>query len=610
MLRKYWMIVSIFVGLLYLWMTHVNVASVSHTQKNSATFTFLLDSKIPQTIKLHLKAGTYNFTNLICENASISFDTQARAWFERSGEEINVALKRGENRCSATAQNYYTAFEPIVAVKLGYIDFFVLFILLGTPILFLLYRLFIMLLDLFKFNPSTLSPPTNINMWDASKIVLWIIALGIVIRVLYFHRFGAWIFQHDWHGHIEMIKYMATHWSLPVPDTGLEFPQQPLYYLLTAPIFALLMWIGLSEEFAIFILGYISLFSSIVFLIYAYRFFRVMELSPFGIRVGMAFLAFTPSFIYTGARINNDALVMGLAAMALYYIVRAYKDGFKSYFYASLITVSLLFMTKVSTAGFELLLFATLIIAYLYAQKEQKILIAQRIWYFVWIGGALLGLTLLRLYLPTEEGVYFHMVNSSGAFPKQILPPLESDYFASFHFLSLIEASQSYVFGADAVRFSLPTYQYGTMFFGEFDYGWLRERVSSLQITMQAIYLIGVVFLVGGVVGYLRSIVRSGFELLLVLLATLNGLLIVKFIVDYPSVCNSDFRYLVPSFVLIGFFIAKGFESIMQYKLATKIAILAVNSIVILEILFMIRLMTDAIGIKEALTYIEKIIAL
>ena len=118
------------------------------------------------------------------------------------------------------------------------------------------------------------------------------------------------LFQHDWHGHIEMIKYFAHTWSIPLPGKGLEFPQQPLYYYITAGIYSFATSYGFNDAKSLEMIGYFSFLCSVIFLIYGYKFINLLTNNREVKTIAMVFLALTPSLVYLSARINNDALVM------------------------------------------------------------------------------------------------------------------------------------------------------------------------------------------------------------------------------------------------------------------------------------------------------------
>ncbi|MCH9741029.1 MAG: glycosyltransferase family 39 protein [Epsilonproteobacteria bacterium] len=421
--------------------------------------------------------------------------------------------------------------------------------------------------------------------------LIWIVLiLGVLIRILYFQKFGIMLFQHDWHGHIELIKYMAENRDIPaIPNKGWEYPQQSLYYIITATLYAVSSSWGFSEQEALYGLGYFSLFCSFIFLIYGYRLLQLLTSSRWVQTVSMTFLALTPSLVYMSARINNDVLVMALSSMALFYTVRSYQHGFQKGFYIALLSVSLLFLTKVSSASIELFLFALLLISYFQVKQSELKLLKKQLFIYGLVGVFLLSMTLWRLYVPLEES--FYMVNSTE-FPKQTLEVLDSSYFGTFHFYDLITAGQSHVFGEDSVRHSFLTYQYGTMFFGEFDYAFFWNKTEFLPIVMQGMLLFGLLYIMG-FIGYLihffkeKMVNKILFGVLLI-----NLMLILKFIFSYPSVCNTDFRYFVSSFIIFALVFAQGLYYLSSYyKIIRDVFTMLVVGLVLIELLFFYGLM-------------------
>ena len=591
------MLFSVLLGLLYAYLTHISITDIQMT-RTSAPFTFHIHSKLKQHVKLHIAAGNRKIHSVACNGVKTVSAFKKMQWFEKPEEEFSVLLHTGDNLCKVKLFNAFGASLPMVKQKITYVDYGMLFLLLGLPFFTLIYRLLIYLLDRITVlkGAGNFSPGEHRTVTDKAeiswhlKLLYGILFAGVLIRILYFNRFGIMTFQHDWQGHIAFIKYIAEHWTLPLPSKGLEYPQQPLYYWITAGLYTLFTQFGLSEQDALYGLGFFSLFCSMVFLYYSYR--LIMLLSQNGwVRVAaMVFVSLTPSVVYMSARINNDVLVMALSAFALYYVVKSYQCGFKRGFYAALSGVSLLFLTKLSAAPMELLLFVLLLIAYVKAEEESSSLaVSKSLYLFGLVGMFLLGFTLLRVYLPIEGT--FHMVNSSGHFPGQTIQALDTGYFGTFHIGTLVQAGQSHVFGIDAIRFSFPTYQYGTMFFGEFDYAWFIKKSPYLHYVMQAVLAFGLIFVLGLIFFMLRLYRHSLLENLLFATVVLNLLLILKFMFDYPSICNTDFRYFVGSFPLIAFLFAKGLEPIFDIRFLGKILSVWLGILAVSEILFFIFLL-------------------
>jgi hypothetical protein len=525
-------------GLFYLKIIEVSI--------ENGTPNIVIESKIPQNAIFYMETE-YKRSSLICNDTPIKIDiTKKHDYFYRGEEQITLHLNRGENICKG---KYINGFKR----KISIVDLIILTILLGTPLLTLTFYLLIYLLNMVK----GIKPP-NIESITTPKWIFLIILLGVGVRVAYFNRYGVMLFQHDWQGHIDLIKYVASNHAMPnILNKGWEYPQQPLYYLITGTIYNLLEGLNFSHKEIIHHLGYFSLLCSAIFLYYGYKIFELLTQSRWVVTMGTLFLALTPSLVYMSARINNDVLVMGLGAMALYYTLKGYQNSFERYFYTALTTVTLLFLTKLSTAPMEILLFLLLSLSYIQTREKKFLFI------FSVVGLVVLSWTLWRLYTPLTGSLY--MVNSAE-FPKQTIENLNGDYLLSLHLFELIQQGYSHVFGVDAIRYSLPTYQYGTMLFGEFNYKYFIDRDKLLLPIMQFILIFGTLYIVGLFSYILHIFKESRINQIIFGIFLLNLIVILKFIFEYPSVCNSDFRYFVGSFIIVGLIFSQGLEYISKYN--------------------------------------------
>jgi hypothetical protein len=154
----------------------------------------------------------------------------------------------------------------------------------------------------------------------------------------------------------------------------------------------------------------------------------------------------------------------------------------------------------------------------------------------------------------------------------------------------LLQAGSSYVFGEDSIRYSFLTYQYGTMFFGEFDYSYFLQRSQPLQFVMQAVLFLGLLYLLGFLIFIWNLNKVSRLQLLLFTTFLLNFLLILKFIFTYPAICNTDFRYFVTSFPLIAWFMAHGLFLLKKGEVVKKAINLWLLFLFLSEILYFVLL--------------------
>ncbi len=588
--KTFLLLLSIFLGLLYIFFIHLHFDIPKKSTHGVNTFSFNVYASMEQNVKLHMAGKNFKLRSLECSGQKTTLPFKKMIWLEKPSEEVKVLLHRGENSCKVSFYKAQGKYLPTIEQKITYVDYVVLFVLLLLPLCYLLFVIFIGILDYiksFQVSRTKSSHSTEVlddlpcdNSLKYLRLLPYIvIALGMVIRIVYFEKFGVMTFQHDWHGHVEFIKYIAENYSLPLPSKGLEYPQQPLYYLLTGGLYSLFTHFGLNDKETLHILGYFSLLCSFVFLYYAYKFLAELKQSIFVQTVAMLFVSLTPSIVYISARINNDVLVMALSTFSLYYIVKSYRASFSKYFYTALLAVTLLFLSKISAAPFEILFFVLLLNVYLRKRKVKR-----ELFVFATLGLFVLGFTLLRVYLPVEDTLHF--VNSSSHYPKQSIKTMGLQYFASFNIATLIEAGQSYVFGVDAIRHSFLTYQYGTMLFGEFNYTWFVNKSPYLHVVMQSMSILALVFVLG-FLSFILYIYKATFlEKMLFSTFVLNFLLILKFMTEYTVVCNTDFRYFVLSFVLLAFFFAKGLEPLHKMKFVRHVLHVWLVLLVVSEILF------------------------
>ncbi len=559
-MKKFKIILILFIlGLLYIKAISVNISF----KKNGS---FIIYSYIPQTINLHIKTE-YKKSKLWCNGKSIEINNNKKHdYFYRGEEEVTLHLNMGENSCRG---DYI---DKNIKQKPNFIDFITISILIILPITLLLFNLLIYFLDKIDLDFKE----SKREIYSSPKLIFLIVFIGILIRILYFNKYGIMLFQHDWHGHIDLIKYLSQNYALPyMPNRGWEYPQQPLYYIISAILYKIFLYIGYSSKEALhYGVGSFALISSSLFLIFSAELLNYLTSKSWVKVVAMLFLSFTPSLVYMSARVNNDTLVLSLSVMALYFIVQSYREDFKKGFYPALTVTTLLFLTKLSTASIELFLFTLLIITYIKRKAIKRELLI-----FSLIGVFILSWTLWHLYTPLNGG--FYMVNSAK-FPKQTIEHLDSGYFLSFHISNLISQGYSFVFGDNSVRYSLPTYQYGTMFFGEFDYRYFLNRTPYLLDIMRAILISGLIYIVG-LFSYIAHIKRENLLNRLIFgVVVINLILILKFIISYPSICNSDFRYFVGSFTIIGYIFAQGLYYISNYHKYIKYI---VNSFLLLLII-------------------------
>jgi hypothetical protein len=198
-------------------------------------------------------------------------------------------------------------------------------------------------------------------------IVAVIAACHFILAVIF--SFGPIYEGPDEMEHYRFIRYLAANGALPPPDGQPygQYHQAPLYYMLLAPLAALVpddkqpdeiasplnpyrgyrfdldgndnknVYIHTSDEafpfsdksaLAIHVLRLTSPFLGAITVLLSFRIFRLLwPQQPDLQLIGLSLVAFWPSLIYIFSVLNNDSLAIPLSTAALYLALRQQRDG-------------------------------------------------------------------------------------------------------------------------------------------------------------------------------------------------------------------------------------------------------------------------------------------
>lgn len=560
----------------------------SHTSFGNQNYTFqcLLMSKIDQNARVGI-AFDEELHALKVNNKRIGLHAlkdqygQAHLKDWERGYPFVVPLHEGVNIVQIDGSDRGGRFGLKMSQGMGYSDYLILFLFGLAPMIYglfmLLFPVLVRLLNAFRHYSFS---------WQ--HLPYLIIAAGVALRVFYLVYVPNNMYQHDMEGHVDAIHYFAHHPSqLPQPDKSLQFPQQPLYYYAAAAVYSIATALGFNEHDAVYSIRALSVLFSVGWLLIGYMLVRLYTRRLITINLFMAFLAFTPSFIFMGAAVNNDTLNALLGMVSLYAISAYYLSKARRYFLLATAAVLLAMATKISSVLYALFFVAVLLALYFKDTKERKRYQSE----ILWFGMSVLlvfGFALLKAYIPAEGE--FRFVNSA-LYGGQVITKFNVNYFFSFHFFDLVAAAQSHVMGLNSIRFSLPTYLYGTMFLGEFDYAKFFKPGTLFMLWSQMIFIAGLVY-IAGAAGYFYFFKRLNLlQKLLIVPVVINGILIVKFLLSYWVVCNSDFRYFTQTFAAVGLVFVLGLEHIgVRWRKAKRLIVAFAGVLALSEIVWMINL--------------------
>jgi hypothetical protein len=189
-----------------------------------------------------------------------------------------------------------------------------------------------------------------------SWIVSAICSAGIGVRLIYWAKTPPGVRGHDVFEHFEFLTLVAQNWVRPDRNASWETHQAPLYYYIGAGVMFLERHFGLrSVGAALSSLQALSLVFSILTAIVAFLCFKqcgeLFQLeAPLRERVvamALALYLFWPTVVMDSVRIGNDSLLLLLAGIFLYCVLRWHSHSQQALVAAPLV-LALAIVTKAS----------------------------------------------------------------------------------------------------------------------------------------------------------------------------------------------------------------------------------------------------------------------
>ena len=150
-----------------------------------------------------------------------------------------------------------------------------------------------------------------IRFLQSHRLFLALLFFGILLRTIYVLGTPHSVREHDVWGHIDYIRYVAEHWSIPPTHANSQFYHPPLYYFLMAPFIPFGQTAGWTDDQTFFAIQLCSLFFSWAVLFFGLwigeMLFPEQHHAKSFFLFGMMVATF-PSLIFFAARINNDVL--------------------------------------------------------------------------------------------------------------------------------------------------------------------------------------------------------------------------------------------------------------------------------------------------------------
>ena len=122
----------------------------------------------------------------------------------------------------------------------------------------------------------------------------------------------------DAFGHIDYIKYVASHWQAPLPNEGWEMFQPPVFYFLAAVLYKFFK-LFTSEAFCFKAIQFLAAGCGTCIVALLYVTLRKLYPRNFSIQLfGVSIGAFLPILLYMNPLVSNEICAGFMVSMALY----------------------------------------------------------------------------------------------------------------------------------------------------------------------------------------------------------------------------------------------------------------------------------------------------
>lgn len=357
--------------------------------------------------------------------------------------------------------------------------------------------------------------PRPVDWWMAGGVVALVVGVGgwwlrreqigtvglMALGVGALVRLAAWAvipydyLAYDVDGHLEYIRYVREHRSVPAPNAGFQFYQPPLYYVVTAAL------AGTDPRAA----QTVALTFSMATLVVA------LWAIPGGL--GAWLLALHPAWVLTAARVNNDVAVTFWVVLAWTVAWRGWTQPHTRWDALALIACALAVWTK--TTG----LVAVPVVAAMFIRHRR----------WVWLA----GLVVIALLRPGGLGAG----NVAWLTPGIRLDPSWTNWVVFNPWRVVSEPFVNPLLPGPA-RDHLWEYWVRSALFGEFSFSWLTGGASA----MMAVWLVVLGLAAWGLVRAVRRDWRANLPVALALMTVL--LAQALYVWRAPFATSQDFRYL------------------------------------------------------------------
>jgi hypothetical protein len=417
------------------------------------------------------------------------------------------------------------------------------------------------------------------------QVFALILTGGFLIRVFYFLNTPFDVRTHDVGGHLQYIEYLVNNHMIPAIHYGWQTYQPPLYYLVTAFVYKLFNWAGITQTAQIWrgvqflslllFMGFLGVTLGIVKNAIGKLPFssdrddsdsepRTAVLASGDSRLPIGYLIFAlivfwPSGIIHSARIGNDVLFYLFYALGLAYLIKWRDDDTKRSLYRSFLSITLAFITKANALALYLIFGVVYLIKLGSAPSKREYLAPTLVLVVILLVG--FGVTFGRMVEAKLQGSKDNFVVANASGLQGVTVGNGPRNYLSFDVQSFVTEPYVNPFEDKGGRQYFWNYLFKTGLVGEFGYNSPANRV--LAIVLSIAFLMMLLY-----TGVSVIVFHSYFKGQLVLALNVIILLLsaIAFRISIPAACSNDFRYILPFLISFGGFFGFGIWGYRQQK--------------------------------------------
>ncbi len=349
-------------------------------------------------------------------------------------------------------------------------------------------------------------------------------------------------------GHLDYIKMIANDFMLPNPTEGWEYHQPPLYYAIAALFYKIASFTGLADKFVT--LQLLSLAQYFIFLIYSIKILSLTLKYRSVIFFASLLIIFWPSGIIHSIRIGNDILFYMLFALSIYYMILWQR--FQKALWITVLFASLALITK--SNGIILFgIIGSILLLNLISKKQYRLFFKDSFLVLLFFSIAF-GINFIDniYYAMQGEGKDWLVSNVINTLNKKLFVSNIFENYIYFDFKTYIIEPYIDAWHDQYGRQYFWNYLLKSSLFAEFFFKLpYQELIASLISSLS----LGIFFYIFIAITTLKKEQLSEAVIFLFILG-FSIIALLAYRIKIPVSCNTDFRYILPVIISMGYFYA------------------------------------------------------